>query len=216
MPLGTAHAVLCARGLLGEGPFAVVNSDDVYGVDALTLLAETLAGGVNVMVAFELAQTVLTDEPVTRGVCVTDVAGRLTGLAERRKVTRHEDGTFTVGDGLEPAGLDARALVSMNLWGFQPGIWALLEEAVRRAHPEIAPDGTVIDSSATPASDEETLLPEVVGEAVRAGSLEVELLAAPGRCVGVTHADDLPVARSALARMVGRGERGEWLWEQRR
>jgi hypothetical protein len=220
LPLGTAHAVLCARGLVGEGPFAVVNSDDVYGVDALTLLAKTLAGGVNVMVAFALAQTVLTDEPVTRGVCMTDGTGKLTGLAERRKVTRHEDGTFTAGDGLEPARIDSEALVSMNLWGFQPGIWALLEEAVRREHPEIAPDGTVanttiVDGSAVPASDEETLLPEVVGEAVRTGSLEVELLAAEGRCVGVTHADDLPVARSALARMVGRGERGEWLWEKR-
>ncbi len=215
-PLGTAHAVLCARGLVGDGPFAVVNSDDVYGVPALTLLADTLARGVNVMVAFALSKTVLTGEPVTRGVCVTDGTGLLTGLAERRKVTRHEDGTFTAGDGLEPAQLDPDALVSMNLWGFQPGIWDVLEEAVIREHPEIAPDGSIVEAGAGLANEDETLLPEVVGDAVRDGSLEVTLLAGPGRCVGVTHADDLPVARSALARMVGRGERAEWLWEQPR
>jgi hypothetical protein len=215
VPLGTAHAVLCARGVVGEGPFAVVNSDDVYGVPALTLLADTLASGVNVMVAFELSETVLTAEPVTRGVCVTDGSGMLTGLAERRKVTRHEDGTFTAGDGLEPAQLDADALVSMNLWGFQPVIWDLLEEAVIRAHPEIAPDGSLVDPVAALANEDETLLPEVVGDAVRAGSLQVTLLAGPGRCVGVTHADDLPIARSAIARMVGRGDRSEWLWEQK-
>lgn len=216
VPLGTAHAVLCARDLVGDGPFAVVNSDDVYGVAALNLLADTLATGANVMVAFALEQTVLTGEPVTRGVCMTDGAGKLTGLAERRKVARHEDGTFTAGDGLEPARLDAEALVSMNLWGFQPGIWGLLEEAVTRAHPEIAPDGSMIDAGVALANEDETLLPEVVGDAVRAGSLEVALLAGPGRCVGVTHADDLPIARKAIARMVGRGERAEWLWRRPR
>lgn len=216
VPLGTAHAVLCARELVGNGPFAVVNADDVYGVAPLRLLAETLASGVNAMVAFALAETVLTDEPVTRGVCITDAAGKLSGLAERRKVTRHEDGTFTAGDGLEPAQLDGGVLVSMNLWGFQPEIWGLLEEAVTRAHPEIAPDGSIIDPGQGFANDDEILLPEVVGEAVRSRSLEVVLLAGRGRCVGVTHADDLPVARSSLARMVGRGERAEWLWEKAR
>jgi UTP-glucose-1-phosphate uridylyltransferase len=215
VPLGTAHAVLCARELVGDGPFAVVNSDDVYGVRALTLLPKTLASGVNALVAFALTETVLTGEPVTRGVCVTDGGGKLTGLAERRKVTRHEDGTFTSGDGLEPAQLDSGVLVSMNLWGFQQAIWGLLEEAVVRAHPEVAPDGTV-NVGKKLANEDETLLPEVVGDAVRAATLEVALLAGPGRCVGVTHADDLPVARAAIARMVGRGERAEWLWENPR
>ena len=149
LPLGTAHAVLCARELVGEGPFAVVNSDDVYGVQALALLAETLARGVNVLVAFSLAETVLTGEPVTRGVCMTDGSGKLTGLSERRKVTRHDDGTFTADDGLEPAELDPGVLVSMNLWGFQPEMWGLLEEAVTRDHPEIAPDGSIIEAGTT-------------------------------------------------------------------
>ncbi len=196
---------------MGEGPFAVVNSDDVYGVAPLSLLAKTLAGGVNALVAFGLAETVLSGEPVTRGVCMTDGAGKLTGLAERRKVTRHEDGTFTAGDGLEPAQLDAEVLVSMNLWGFQPSMWALFQEAVTSAHPEVSHDGS-IETGRVLANEDETLLPEVVNQGVRSGSLEVSLNAAQGRCVGVTHGDDLPVARAAIARMVGRGERAEWLW----
>ena len=214
--LGTAHAVLCARPLVGIEPFAVVNSDDVYGVAPLRLLAKTLTEGVSALVAFRLDQTVLTGEPVTRGVCVTDRSGRLTGLAERRKVTRHLDGTFTADDGLEPSHLDAGVLVSMNLWGFQPAIWSLLEDAVTREHPEVGPTGQIIDPAGGLADETETLLPEVVGDAVKAGSLEMGVLAGPGRCVGVTHAEDLPVAGAALARMVGRGERAEWLWERPR
>jgi CTP:molybdopterin cytidylyltransferase MocA len=227
VPLGTAHAVLCARSAVGDGPFAVVNSDDVYGVRALRILADSLASGANALVAFRLAGTVLTDDPVTRGVCLTDASGHLSGLSERRKVTRQPDGSFIADDGLEPKELPGDALVSMNLWGFQPGIWGILEEAVLEAHPEVAPDGTLRDpgrgdaglgdaggAAGGPVTNiEETLLPEVVGRAVSAGTLDVSIEAAPGRSVGVTHAADLPIARAEIARMVGRGERSEWLWK---
>ena len=141
IPLGTAHAVLCARSAIGEGSFAVVNSDDVYGVPALRMLADRLTAGFDALVGFRLADTVLTDDPVTRGVCVTDGKGNLTGLAERRNVTRQADGSFIAEDGLEPACLDPDVLVSMNLWGFQPDIWEVLESAVLEAHPELAPTG---------------------------------------------------------------------------
>jgi UTP-glucose-1-phosphate uridylyltransferase len=201
VPLGTAHALLCARDELGNEPFGVVNADDVYGSPALSVLAKSLEEGRTSIVAFRLADTILTGEPVTRGVVVADDQGALAGLAERRKVTRNDDGTFSAGDGLEPAQLDPDSLVSMNLWGFQPGIWRLLEDAVAKAHPE--------------SSDEEVLLPEVVAEAVSEKTLEVTLEEGPGRCIGVTHADDLPVARAELARMIGRGERAEALWQHR-
>jgi hypothetical protein len=212
VPLGTAHAVLCARSAVGDGPFAVVNSDDVYGVRALRILADSLASGANALVAFRLAGTVLTDDPVTRGVCLTDENQHLSGLSERRKVTRRPDGSFIADDGLEPKELSGDALVSMNLWGFQPLIWGILEEAVLEAHPEVLPDGTLRDPGSV-TSTEETLLPEVVGRAVSDGTLDVSIEAAPGRSVGVTHAADLPIARAEIARMVGRGERSEWLWK---
>ncbi|MFZ0668198.1 MAG: hypothetical protein WAM97_20795, partial [Acidimicrobiales bacterium] len=213
-PLGTTHAVLCARSAVGDGPFGVVNGDDIYGRDALQLLSERLIGGQNLLVAFRLGQTVLTADPVTRGVTITDASGRLTGLAERRKVARNPDGTFTSGDGLEPASLNPDALVSMNLWGFQPDIWDFFQEAVVQDHPEIGPDGALIDPSRPPANENETLLPEVVGNALSAGRINLELAAASGSCVGVTHADDLPVAQGVLAKMISSGDRSEWLWER--
>ena len=66
------------------------------------------------------------------------------------------------------------------------------------------------------ASDAEVLLPEVVGAMITAagpGAGPVRVLAGEGRCVGVTHADDLPVVRAELAVMVGEGLRPEWPWE---
>ena len=40
-PWGTAHAVLAARGVV-HGPFAVINADDYYGVDAFRVIYEEL------------------------------------------------------------------------------------------------------------------------------------------------------------------------------
>jgi UTP-glucose-1-phosphate uridylyltransferase len=213
-PFGTAHALLCARDLLGDRPFGVVNGDDVYGTRALALLTQLLDDGFNANVCFRLADTVLGDEPVTRGVAISDSDRSLTELAERRNVKRNDDGTFNSTDGLEPNTLDPDALVSMNLWGFQPEIWDFLETAVLRDHPEIAPNGTIAGVGGGSGAEKvaETLLPEVVSDAVRAGFLEVKVAEGPGRCVGVTHADDLPTARAELARMTGRGERAESLW----
>ena len=212
VPLGTAHAVLCARHLVGDGPFAVVNSDDIYGTPALSSLARHLAErDEHAIVSYRLADTIVTDDPVTRGACAVDDAGLLQGLTERRAVTRQGDGRFVADDGKEPAELDGDTPVSMNLWGFQPSIWAVLEQAVRAAHPDVRPDGTVPEAART--GEAEVLLPEVVGEGIAGpASLAVRVIPGVGRCIGVTHADDLPVVRAELALMVGRGLRPESTW----
>ncbi|HLI73976.1 MAG TPA: NTP transferase domain-containing protein [Acidimicrobiales bacterium] len=223
VPLGTAHAVLCARKHVGDGPFAVVNSDDVYGSPALALLAGHLAspagpdGEQHAIVAYHLADTVVTDDPVTRGACEVDAGGLLVRLVERRKVARQPDGRFVADDGLDPGELSPDTPTSMNLWGFRPSIWPVLEAAVVGAHPSVAPDGSVRDPEDL-NSDAEVLLPEVVGAAIagtRAGGPDqvVRVLTASGRCIGVTHAEDLPVVRTELAQMIGRGLRPENPWE---
>ena len=222
VPLGTAHAVLCARRHVGDGPFAVVNADDVYGTPAMALLAGQLARGEeHAIVAYRLRDTIVADAPVTRGTCMVGPDGRLQRLVERRGVARRADGTFDVGDGLEPSRLPGDTPVSMNLWGFQPSIWPVLEAAVRRAHPTVSPDGAVPDPDAL-ADTDEVLLPEVVGDMIAGNSRGpgdggagpgVRVLDGPGRCIGVTHADDLPVVRNELALMVAEGLRPEWPWD---
>ena len=89
VPLGTAHAVLCARKDVGDGAFAVVNADDVYGSPALALLARQLAAGnEHAIVAYRLRDTIVADAPVTRGTCEVGPDGLLVRLVERRGVAR--------------------------------------------------------------------------------------------------------------------------------
>jgi len=219
VPLGTAHAVLCARKHVGDGPFAVVNADDVYGAPAMSLLAGRLAeGDEHAIVSYRLRDTVVADAPVTRGICEVGPDGHLVRLVERRGVARRPDGAFDVGDGLDPGVLSGTTPVSMNLWGFQPSIWPVLETAVLSAHPSVSPDGAVPDPAAL-TDDAEVLLPEVVGDMIagrtdlRAGDATVRVLDGPGRCIGVTHADDLPLVRNELALMVAQGLRPEGPWD---
>jgi hypothetical protein len=215
--LGTAHAVLGAEELIGGRSFAVVNADDIYGVPALELLAGHLRTSTDhALVSYQLGGTVVTSDPLTRGICETDDEGWLRTLVERRQVTRHQDGTITADDGLEPSELPGDTPTSMNLWGFTSAIWPFLHDAVNEVHPDLAPDGSVLGDG--PASKAEVLLPEVVGAMVRGASAtdahnrRVRVLPGTGRCIGVTHADDVPVVRMELAEMVGQGLRAEGLW----
>lgn len=195
-PIGTVDAVLRARGDVDDRvAFGVANADDLYGVDALAVLGRHVASqGTNCLVGFRLDRALVGDLPVTRGV-VSARDGVLTGVDERRKVTRAPDGTFHAGDGREPEELPASSVVSMNLWGFEPAMWDVLAAAM---------------AGATDASEEqEVLLPELVGELVRAGGphSRFDVLSTTSWCLGVTHPDDLELVRGELVEEVARGER---------
>jgi hypothetical protein len=215
LPLGTVHAVLAAKDAVGvDRAFAVSNADDVYGEISMGLLAGQLRAttGEHVLIGYHLRATVATDDPVTRGICQVGETGYLTALTERRQVTSHGGDRFTADDGLEPHELTGDLPASVNLWGFQPAIWGVLEEAMGSSGiDEEALLAEVAAGSKVPKS--EVLLPEVVAAMVAGGSgLPVRVVTTEARLVGVTHAADLPVVSAELARQVAWGTRPSQLW----
>jgi hypothetical protein len=216
VPLGTTHAVLSARAALGDDrSFAIANADDVYGQEAMGLLADQLAtdSAEHAMVGFRLRNTVVTSDPVTRGVCEVDDDHHLIRIDERRQVSRHDDGEhFTALDGALPDKLAGDLLVSVNLWGFRPSIWERFDAAMAASGLDEDAIVAAVAAGQTPPKAE-VLLPEVVGEMVAEGTgAAVRVLATESRCIGVTHAKDLGVVRSDLSRQVARGIRPERLW----
>lgn len=216
LPLGTVHAVLAARDLLEpDASFAVSNADDVYGMGPMRQLADHLVSDrmEHTLIGFHLGSTISTDDPVTRGICRVGPDGLLTGLDERRLVTRHDGGvSFRPGDGLEPGELPPDALASVNLWGFRPDIWDVLQAAMDHSGlDEEALLAQVAAGQEIPKS--EVLLPEVVATMVQAGEgLPVRVQPTDAVLMGVTHAADLPVVSAELAQMVSQGERPARLW----
>ena len=96
-PWGTAHAIYCARNII-NGPFAVINSDDYYGVDAFQVMYDFLTTHEDdekhrfAMVGYKLENTLTENGYVSRGCCNTDEKGRLSDVIERTHIIKTEDG----------------------------------------------------------------------------------------------------------------------------
>lgn len=197
-PTGTVPAVLAARAVL-RGPFVVANADDLYDAAVLDSLRRRLEQAAparaQVVACYELVRTVLTGEPVKRGLCVTN-EDLLADVVEYH-VRLRRDGGFEAWPlrSAEPAApvrlLSGREPVSMNLWGFEPTILDHLEAAV--------------DS---PPGGDEILLPDVLGALVRDKAVEVRLCHTSSRCIGLTHREDLAPLREQLASLGALGALG--------
>ena len=192
---GTVDAVLSAEELVNHDvPFGVSNADDLYGLDALHKLGEHLANSPDCcLVGFQLENSLVGDLPVSRGTCQVS-GGRLSHVVERRNVHFTPDG-LEADDGLSPRYLSPETLVSMNLWGFQPNIWPLMHREVEEHDFE---------------ADPEVLLPTFVANVMARDGLTFSVLETSSRCIGVTHAEDLPLAQFLVREEIKAGLRPEF------
>jgi hypothetical protein len=71
-----------------------------------------------------------------------------------------------------------------------------------------------MEAAADASEEREVLLPEVVADSL--GRTSFRVLEAEGKCVGVTHPDDLPLVQAELNRQVATGERPAGIWSRRR
>jgi aminoglycoside phosphotransferase (APT) family kinase protein/NDP-sugar pyrophosphorylase family protein len=187
-PWGTAYATLVGADDLTT-PFAVANADDAYGAEAIAALAAQLrsresepGAPFGAVVGYAAGATLSSRGGVSRAVCRIDERGRLLHIEEHTGV-RREAGRLVS----DTATLDDTTLVSMNLWGFAPGFLDLLRPVVARFTAEHRAD------------DRELRLPDVVGELVARGALDVAVLPTTSTWLGVTHPEDAPLVRERLA-----------------
>lgn len=204
-PWGTTHAVLAARHLLFGG-FAVLNADDCYGLDAITVAARFLqAAGPrsrhHAVVGFRLDRTVSPAGGVNRAVLETGPDHTLRHVTEVREIIRTAAGDFRGQAGEEPWQLGGETMVSMNLWALSPEILDPLAGALDRFLHR------------GPGERAECTLPESVQEAINGGEATVEVLPTTSRWCGVTYAADREWAAEALGQAVRRGEYPEHLWQ---
>lgn len=196
-PFGTVHAVLCARDYISE-PFCVLNADDYYGVDAYRAIYEELQQmpqtGHAAMVGYLMKNTVSENGAVTRGVCKAE-NGFLTAIRETSKIRLLPDGTIADTSGETPIPLDPEALVSMNLWGFQPAIFGEMEQYFHTFLRNIQPG----DLKA------ECLLPTMVGDMMAAEQLQVKVLSSADRWFGMTYQEDRAAVTEELRLLHAKG-----------
>lgn len=203
-PWGTAHAMLVARDVVKE-PFAVINADDYYGVEAFEVMARFLTDACRPdffsMVGYVITNTISDHGTVNRGVAAMDAEGMLTQVDERLKIQRR-DGVISYQDdegGLHSLGDDE--LVSMNFWGFHPDVF----EAIRQQFVAF-----VYDHAEQPKA--EFFIPLFVDRMVKDGSAQVAVLTSNDKWYGVTYQEDKEPVQAAFRALTDSGAYPSPLW----
>ena len=194
-PWGTSHAILSARDVI-DGPFAVINADDYYGVDAFKTIYAELSklaeSGEGTMVGYDLCNTVSEHGTVTRGVCHVNEQGMLDRVVETFHLKPCDDGKIRDiqenGDGPVYA---PETPVSMNFWGFTPWLFEKLD-AYFKDFLRALPDGEL---------KKECLLPSLIGELIDRGELSVSVLRSSARWFGMTYHEDKEMVQRELQKL---------------
>ncbi len=198
-PWGTGHAVLRLQEAV-RGPFAVANGDDFYGRNSFAQVARHLEGRGDApefcVVGFPLETTLSAHGGVSRAVCDVDASGLLVDLEEVLDVHRSEEDVIV---GRTPRGairtLAPDTPVSMNLWGFTPAIFPLLESRFVAFLDKHGGD-----------AQREFLLSDAIGDIIRSREATVRLLVSDSPWFGMTFREDRERVQRQIAQLIEAGE----------
>ena len=203
-PWGTAHAVLCCKGIVNE-PFAVINADDFYGRDgfekAYQFLTTQVADNNYAIIGYELKKTLSDNGSVSRGVCNVDGDGNLIDINERTKIYRNEKGIITYEDesGLHEVSEDSS--VSMNFFAFSPNFITQSENYF----------GEFLDRELHNPKGE-FFIPLVVDKVVKNKEGNVKVIPTSAQWFGVTYKEDAPEVKASVDKLVAEGQYPTNLW----
>ena len=193
-PWGTCHAVLAAKNLI-DGPFAVINADDYYGVEAFQVMYDYLSTHADddfyryCMVSYLLKNT-------------------LQSVTERTRIEPCDGGAHYTEDGGESwVDLPGDTPVSMNLWGFTK---SFLQEAENRFA-----DWLNENLPKNPLKCE-YFLPLVVSELIDEKKATVTVLHSADKWYGVTYREDKPAVVNAIKNKIEAGIYPMDLWEEKK
>lgn len=206
-PWGTAHAIMMANEVINEN-FAVINSDDYYGIDSYKCIFDYFMQSENkseqeyCMVGYPLKNTLSPHGTVNRGVCQSDENGYLQSVLEQEKIEITEggarcpkiEGGWTNFTGDEPA--------SMNLWGFTPNIFNELDEKMK----------IFLDQRGQELKSE-IYIPSVVDELIRDKKASVKVLHSNSQWFGVTYPEDKQKVVNNIEALIQQGAYPSKLWK---
>lgn len=206
-PLGTAHAILCARNLVNE-PFAIINADDFYGRDAFIKAYNYLS---NVdessddygMIGYKVANTLTENGSVKRGVCEVNDDNYLVTITESK--VEKIDGVITASplNGNDGFTVNDNDTVSMNFLLFTPTIFKHLEERFPM----------FLERNKDTLLTSEFLIPEVLQDLISNGASSTMVIRTSANWYGVTYKEDVLGVREAIKDLIESGEYNYNLWD---
>lgn len=203
-PWGTAHAVLCCKGVVNE-PFAVINADDYYGRDAFVKAYQFLTTQCNpktyCIIGYELKNTLSDNGSVSRGVCEVDAENNLTDINERTSIFRDEHNKITYEDNTGKHEVSEESLVSMNYLCFDPGFMDVCEKQFHE----------FLDKHMNEPKSE-FFIPTATKYFIQSGMGVVKVIPTSSKWFGVTYKEDAPGVQASINALVASGEYPSSLW----
>lgn len=181
-PLGTAHAVLCAKEVVQE-PFITMNADDFYGQATFQKAVQHIQNGqIRVdnyaMLGFELERTLSDNGSVSRGIC-TLKGNQLYSVEEFTHIQKEGGHIHGMNEELKPKKLDAKSITSMNFWILDPSFFDKVERDLNEFLKNIE----------QPLSAE-FYLPSVVDKAIQNKEIKVDVIPTLEKWFGLTYPGD--------------------------
>ncbi len=203
-PWGTAHAILVAKEQVNE-PFVAINADDYYGYSGFekmaTFLKEYCGPAEYGMVGYVLKNTLSEFGAVSRGVCKMNETGHLINVTECTGIQPGESALFGTNEKGEKVQLTGAELVSMNLWGFHPHVFSLLQEGFNQF---------VHQNASNPKA--EFYISTYTNHLINTGAGQFTVLPNDEKWYGVTYQDDRPMVQKAFAEMTVAGKYPSPIW----
>ena len=205
-PWGTGHAIYAARNAV-TAPFAVINGDDFYGYDSFRRLAGHLEredenGNDYAMVSYTLRNTLSPHGHVSRGICDLDREGYLRGIVEHTRISLDRSRIFAADERGIRKELTGDETVSMNMFGFTPGIFRFLDREFR---------GFMARHSGDAKS--EFYIPTVVSGLIDSGEARVKVIATGSEWFGITYREDREYVMENIRSLISNGIYPPRLWE---
>ncbi len=192
-PLGTGHAILCAKDKV-KTPFAIINADDFYGRDAYVVASKYLDKIDDkhyAVVGYKVGKTLSPNGAAKRGICKEE-NGKLKDLIES-SVEKIDDKIIAKPlDGETEFIVEDDSLVSMNMLLFTPKIFDYLEEKLIK----------FLETNKNELSKCEFLIPDVVKDAIKEDMVEVDLLSTNAIWHGVTYKEDKEEVVKAIDELI--------------
>lgn len=206
-PLGTAHAILCAKDKIKE-PFAVINADDFYGRDALIKASEVLEN-LNIenepheyaMIGYKVKNTMTENGAVKRGICeVNDKL--LTNIIECSIERKNSKVVATPLNGGNDFEISENDIVSMNLALFTPDFFKYLEKMFLE----------FLEKNKNNVDNCEFFMPDAMFSAITDKYATVKVFETNATWYGVTYKEDTENVKQALKNLNTTGEYPNNLW----
>jgi dTDP-glucose pyrophosphorylase len=178
-PWGTAHVLFILRNKI-KTPFIIMNADDFYGRVAMKSLVDFLTANPDkqALASYRLQKTLSPFGPVTRGICEIK-EGQLVAIDEVSGILSTDT---------------RNGFASMNLWGFSPKLFSLVEESflnflkVNIKEPRV-----------------EYQIPQMINDFLKEEKIKVAALPVESDWFGVTHKDDKEPVQGKINDLVQKG-----------